>query len=202
MARPSAGKGPIALIDRCPHRAAALSEGRMTSSGNLQCAYHGVGPEFSLNCCMFSLHDSAAHSLCWKYGASSERYFKALCHAGWTFSGETGDCVNIPQVSHGGTISGRTCATALPCVERQGILWVYPSPGATDPPVGNIAGENFMIFHQCVLASSDTEWDNSAQHTCCVMLVPPSQHPHATSCQRSRSVQLGVSDCIWHSHGG
>ena len=45
LARPSAGKGPIALIDRCPHRAAALSEGRMTSSGNLQCAYHGVGPE-------------------------------------------------------------------------------------------------------------------------------------------------------------
>lgn len=29
------------MLDRCPHRAAALSEGRMTSSGYLQCAYHG-----------------------------------------------------------------------------------------------------------------------------------------------------------------
>ncbi|CAL5227269.1 g10200 [Coccomyxa viridis] len=93
------GKGPIALLDRCPHRAAALSEGRMTSSGDLQCAYHG-----------------------------------------WSFNGETGDCTNIPQVSHGGTISGRTCATALPCVERQGLLWVYPSPGAQDPPTDSIVG--------------------------------------------------------------
>ncbi|CAK0757071.1 hypothetical protein CVIRNUC_002509 [Coccomyxa viridis] len=93
------GKGPVAMLDRCPHRAAALSEGRMTSSGDLQCAYHG-----------------------------------------WSFNGETGDCTNIPQVSHGGTISGRTCATALPCVERQGILWVYPSPGAQNPSTDTIIG--------------------------------------------------------------
>ena len=76
--------------------------------------------------------------------------------------------MNIPQVLHGGTISGRTCATALPCVERQGILWVYPSPGATDPPIGNIAGEDSIIFNQCVLASSDTEWGNSARSTLAV----------------------------------
>lgn len=37
-----AGKGPIAMLDRCPHRAAALSQGRMTAAGNLQCAYHGM----------------------------------------------------------------------------------------------------------------------------------------------------------------
>ena len=35
------GKAPVAMLDRCPHRAAALSEGRMTASGDLQCAYHG-----------------------------------------------------------------------------------------------------------------------------------------------------------------
>lgn len=29
------------MLDRCPHRAAALSQGRMTAAGNLQCAYHG-----------------------------------------------------------------------------------------------------------------------------------------------------------------
>ena len=71
--------------------------------------------------------------------------------------------MNIPQVSHGGTISGRTCATALPCVERQGILWVYPSPDATDPPVENIAGEDLIVCSQCVLASSDTGWGQSVQ---------------------------------------
>ena len=35
------GQGVVALKDRCPHRAAALSEGRMTPDGQLQCAYHG-----------------------------------------------------------------------------------------------------------------------------------------------------------------
>ena len=30
----------MALLDRCPHRGAALSQGRMTALGNLQCAYH------------------------------------------------------------------------------------------------------------------------------------------------------------------
>lgn len=37
--RPS--KGPAAMIDRCPHRAAALSEGLLTADGSFQCAYHG-----------------------------------------------------------------------------------------------------------------------------------------------------------------
>lgn len=36
-----AGQETLAYVDRCPHRAAALSEGRMTASGHLQCAYHG-----------------------------------------------------------------------------------------------------------------------------------------------------------------
>ena len=43
-----AGKGPVALLDRCPHRGAALSEGRMTALGSLQCAYHVRPPPFSV----------------------------------------------------------------------------------------------------------------------------------------------------------
>ena len=31
----------IAMVDICPHKTAALSEGRITESGNFQCAYHG-----------------------------------------------------------------------------------------------------------------------------------------------------------------
>ncbi len=33
----------IAMVDECPHKAASLSVGRVTSSGsrNFQCAYHG-----------------------------------------------------------------------------------------------------------------------------------------------------------------
>jgi phenylpropionate dioxygenase-like ring-hydroxylating dioxygenase large terminal subunit len=31
----------IAMLDQCPHKSAALSEGRITAKGNIQCAYHG-----------------------------------------------------------------------------------------------------------------------------------------------------------------
>ncbi|EOD33785.1 hypothetical protein EMIHUDRAFT_229293 [Emiliania huxleyi CCMP1516] len=37
----SDGQPPLALRDVCPHRLAALSEGRLTEQGFLQCAYHG-----------------------------------------------------------------------------------------------------------------------------------------------------------------
>ncbi|KAK9838314.1 hypothetical protein WJX81_004064 [Elliptochloris bilobata] len=53
---------------------------------------------------------------------------------GWTFDGQTGECVNIPQVIGGNAVSGRTSATALPCVERQGMLWICPTPGADVSP--------------------------------------------------------------------
>eukprot|EP00891_Asterochloris_glomerata_P009043 jgi/Astpho2/9043/Aster-x1561 len=89
------GKEPLALLDRCPHRAAALSQGRMTAAGDIQCAYHG-----------------------------------------WTFA-ETGQCTNIPQVVGGNEALGRTCATAIPVREKQGMLWLWPRPGA-DPDEGSI----------------------------------------------------------------
>lgn len=31
----------IGMVDRCPHKAAALSQGRLTASNKFQCAYHG-----------------------------------------------------------------------------------------------------------------------------------------------------------------
>lgn len=88
-----------ALRDQCPHKGAALSEGRITASGFLQCAYHG-----------------------------------------WSFDGATGACQQIPQAAAaaaaGTTCSGsssspvnysaRTCATAIPAVIHQGMLWLWP----------------------------------------------------------------------------
>ena len=142
-----AGKGPVALLDRCPHRAAALSEGRMTSSGDLQCAYHGESPPAaSRSAARVVPQENAGQVLAWnaasKCGAILGCLTSVRGHAGWSFNGETGDCTNIPQVSHGGTIAGRTCATALPCVERQGLLWVYPSPTAQDPSTAGIVGDS------------------------------------------------------------
>ena len=41
VAKTSAKNGVVCLEDRCPHKSAALSEGRITSTGKFQCAYHG-----------------------------------------------------------------------------------------------------------------------------------------------------------------
>ena len=51
------------------------------------------------------------------------------------------------QVIGGNTVSGRTCATALPCVERQGLLWVCPTPGATILPDA-IAGALLRVIRK------------------------------------------------------
>ena len=41
---------PLALEDKCPHRLAALSEGRLTAQGYVQCAYHGWSFDASGEC--------------------------------------------------------------------------------------------------------------------------------------------------------
>ncbi len=82
------------FLDRCPHRLAPLSEGRIDGkTGHLQCAYHG-----------------------WEFDAK-------------------GACTKIPQVDpeqaelgepHPALLSRRACATALPTLEAQGMVWVWP----------------------------------------------------------------------------
>ncbi|MCU1396318.1 MAG: Rieske (2Fe-2S) iron-sulfur domain protein [Ilumatobacteraceae bacterium] len=41
VVRATPGAAPIALVDRCPHRLAPLSAGRVLADGTLQCGYHG-----------------------------------------------------------------------------------------------------------------------------------------------------------------
>jgi phenylpropionate dioxygenase-like ring-hydroxylating dioxygenase large terminal subunit len=140
------------MLDRCPHRAAALSEGRMTAAGHLQCAYHGTDrvlwlPDYILS--SYNLTPAVPwHGICilmqlniiLRTGLSGAKVLLDLLCPGWSFDGETGNCTNIPQVTAGGTVSGRTCGIALPCVEYQGMVWVYPSPGA-NPSADTIVGE-------------------------------------------------------------
>ncbi|XP_059429848.1 pheophorbide a oxygenase, chloroplastic-like [Corylus avellana] len=93
----------VAFDDKCPHRLAPLSEGRIDEGGNLQCSYHG-----------------------------------------WSFDGR-GSCVRIPQASPEGPEaralqSPRACATRLPTMQSQGLLFVWPDENglerarATKPP--------------------------------------------------------------------
>lgn len=88
----------LAYIDQCPHRSAALSQGRLTSNGQyLQCTYHG-----------------------------------------WSFD-KDGVCVQIPQSASSSSSntgmysSSRNCATAVPAMVHQGMVWLWPGPQPPKP---------------------------------------------------------------------
>jgi phenylpropionate dioxygenase-like ring-hydroxylating dioxygenase large terminal subunit len=80
------GGRAAALEDRCPHRNAPLSAGRLRG-GELECAYHG-----------------------------------------WRFDGG-GRCVAVPGLAATPETRGAR-ATALPCLEQDGYVWVYSTAGA------------------------------------------------------------------------
>ncbi len=83
-----------ALLDRCPHRNAPLSLGRVVD-GELQCAYHG-----------------------------------------WRFDG-SGACRAVPGlVAEGDVALKARAAESYPCLEQDGYIWVYSTPGATPSPKG------------------------------------------------------------------
>lgn len=83
---------PAALVDRCPHRNAPLSFGRIRpGERTLECGYHG-----------------------WQFDAAGEcRAVPGLC---------------LAPDADAGTVGRR--AAALPVAERQGYVWVMPTPDA------------------------------------------------------------------------
>jgi phenylpropionate dioxygenase-like ring-hydroxylating dioxygenase large terminal subunit len=81
---------PGALEDRCPHRNAPLSAGRVRGDA-LECAYHG-----------------------------------------WRFEPD-GNCVAVPGLA-APPEARATRATAVPCVEQDGLVWVAPAGAPPAPP--------------------------------------------------------------------
>lgn len=52
---------------------------------------------------------------------------------GWQF-GKEGACLHIPTLGKGEPIPKASCASAYPCVERMGLVWVWPGDAeAADP---------------------------------------------------------------------
>ncbi len=77
---------PAAVLDRCAHRNAPLSHGRV-DRGCLECPYHG-----------------------------------------WRYDGD-GRCVEVPSFPADCTPPSRARVPALPAVESDGYIWVYPGDG-------------------------------------------------------------------------
>ncbi|MBM3458425.1 MAG: aromatic ring-hydroxylating dioxygenase subunit alpha, partial [Armatimonadetes bacterium] len=79
-----------ALPDRCAHRSAPLSRGRV-QQGCLECPYHG-----------------------WRYNSA-------------------GECVHIPALTGPPPRRRQLPLAALPTLERDGFIWVYPGSQALPP---------------------------------------------------------------------
>jgi len=96
---------PIALVDKCPHRLAALSEGRAVFT-----------PE--------SPDNAGAGS-----GSCSTISVQCAYH-GWKFDGASGAAVDVPRMSTsaGAPPPPTLCATAVPARRLGGLVWVFPSP--------------------------------------------------------------------------
>lgn len=77
-----------ALIDHCPHRGVALSLGRVTDAGTLECPFHG-----------------------------------------WKFDRE-GACAQVPFCDLSADKRARLGATAVPCRELGGLVWVFTGEDA------------------------------------------------------------------------
>jgi phenylpropionate dioxygenase-like ring-hydroxylating dioxygenase large terminal subunit len=96
-----------AVVDRCPHRNAPLSLGRLRD-GLLECGYHG-----------------------WRFDRRGAcRAIPGLCAAEGAAEGAA------DGESDGDGAIGRRgrAAEAVPCVEQDGFVWVFP--GVADPPPG------------------------------------------------------------------
>jgi len=92
----------VGLLDVCPHKAAALSQGRMTASGHFQCAYHGWSFDGTSGDCMEipQLVQAAADGDDSTTSSSVKKPFPKL--------------------------SQRTGATAVPTMIHQQMVWLFP----------------------------------------------------------------------------
>ena len=96
---PGEGGEIMALVDACPHKSAALSEGRITSCGSFQCAYHG-----------WTFHGSTGQCL-------------SIPQVGETSANRLrGNTNNVTT-----TTTDRTNARAIPAQSVQGMVFIFPA---------------------------------------------------------------------------
>lgn len=130
----------VAMVDKCPHKSASLSEGRVTSCGSFQCAYHGWTFDSKTGRC---LEIPQAEDRRPSSGAQASQLRDA-----------------------GGPVKkDRADATAVPAMIHQGMVWLFPYGGlegalqAPPPPsVPEIDKEGFRVTAEIVRDFPDVDW--------------------------------------------
>ncbi len=89
------------------------------------------------------------------FGRNEEDGLRCVYH-GWKYD-VTGQCVDMPSEPAESNFKDKIRATAYPCVERNGMIWVYMGPRTTPPPLPD--------FEPNMLA--DGQWSISCTMTEC-----------------------------------
>jgi len=95
----------VALVDACPHKGASLSEGRVTASNFIQCAYHG-----------------------WSFNGTDGNCVEipqVVASIGLTATND--GKVNKQQTMDAMMGGDRACSTAIPTmISAEGMVWLFP----------------------------------------------------------------------------
>ena len=103
---------------------------------------------------------------------------------GWEF-GAGGACARIPQLPPGSKAAAalpRACATPLPSLERQGLLWAFPGGGggaaaaAASPPaeIAELDDPDFLDATDFFMRDLPYSWDTLVEN-----LLDPAHVPYA-----------------------
>ena len=105
--------GRVGMIqNNCPHRGASLFFGRNEEAG-IRCVYHG-----------------------WKFDITGECVDMPNHHFGLT--SEPAESDSRPAEPSGAWNQSKVHATAYPCAERGGIIWVYMGPAESRPELPDL----------------------------------------------------------------
>jgi phenylpropionate dioxygenase-like ring-hydroxylating dioxygenase large terminal subunit len=130
---------------------------------------------------------------------------------GWTFTGE-GKCTSIPQIEPGAGLetalkSPRACVAAYPCVEKQGMLWVYPTAKdkapATLPELPLIPEiDDPDCVYQDVFRDLPMDWATLLENVMDVSHVPFTHHNSVGKRENATPVNLELTSADGVSASG
>jgi len=141
-----------ALRDACPHKAAALSEGRLTASGHLQCAYHGWSFNGTTGACQ-QIPQAAASSTTTTFSSRTcAQAIPATVHQGllWLWPGPPPlqhypTPPSIPEMDHPDFRVLSKSVRDFPVVD-----WTLLVSNILDPDHGLFARALFVFVYYCV----------------------------------------------------
>lgn len=152
------------LLDKCPHRCAALSEGRCTSSGLIQCAYHGWSFDKEGTCVEIPQSDATEYSSRTNVASIPTRVHQGMV---WVYPGSSISDGSIkstksilPEIPSVPELNNSTYSIVTSVVRDFPLDWTVLIENIIDPDHGLFAHQQATSFD---LYSASTEHPQSTR---------------------------------------